>query len=249
MTSASCIWVRPTVSRGKPTVGAFDLLTSPTRAFAPGAESWLEFVERVRATLERLARRFAGRVHVLHRSGNNRSTRHRRSYVLHYADARSKWLNDPKAKNPHLHATHFHEELDPFLQQLFEARRRERRGTQPVQSCGAPVSTRGVRLRALMGGRGRLAIADQFRAGLARCSVRRHLNGGLDLLFHWKCQPQRIDPPRAVRANVFACSPLRGDIPGCPAIRARVSGDAGSVTERAPSAQPVERAPSPTRRF
>ena len=23
-------------------------------------------------------------------------------YVLHYADARSKWLNDPKAKNPHL---------------------------------------------------------------------------------------------------------------------------------------------------
>jgi len=40
--------------------------------------------------------------HVLHRSGNNRSTRHRRSYVLHYADARSKWLNDPKVANPHL---------------------------------------------------------------------------------------------------------------------------------------------------
>jgi phytanoyl-CoA hydroxylase len=40
--------------------------------------------------------------HVLHRSGHNRSARHRRSYVLHYADARSKWLNDPKAKNPHL---------------------------------------------------------------------------------------------------------------------------------------------------
>lgn len=40
--------------------------------------------------------------HVLHRSGNNRSTRHRRSYVLHYADARSKWLNDHKARNPHL---------------------------------------------------------------------------------------------------------------------------------------------------
>jgi phytanoyl-CoA hydroxylase len=40
--------------------------------------------------------------HVLHRSGNNRSTRHRRSYILHYADAHSKWLNDPKARNPHL---------------------------------------------------------------------------------------------------------------------------------------------------
>lgn len=42
------------------TYGAFDLLTSPTRAFAPGAESWEEFVEWVRATLERLATRFAG---------------------------------------------------------------------------------------------------------------------------------------------------------------------------------------------
>jgi phytanoyl-CoA hydroxylase len=40
--------------------------------------------------------------HVLHRSGHNRSGRHRRSYVLHYADARSKWQNDPRAKNPHL---------------------------------------------------------------------------------------------------------------------------------------------------
>jgi phytanoyl-CoA hydroxylase len=40
--------------------------------------------------------------HLLHRSGHNRSTRHRRAYVLHYADARSKWLNDSKAKNPHL---------------------------------------------------------------------------------------------------------------------------------------------------
>lgn len=40
--------------------------------------------------------------HVLHRSAHNRSRRHRRSYVLHYAGARSKWLNDPKAKNPHL---------------------------------------------------------------------------------------------------------------------------------------------------
>jgi phytanoyl-CoA hydroxylase len=40
--------------------------------------------------------------HVLHRSAHNRSGRHRRAYVLHYADARSKWLNDPKAKNLHL---------------------------------------------------------------------------------------------------------------------------------------------------
>ena len=40
--------------------------------------------------------------HVLHRSGHNRSARHRRAYVLHYADARSKWLNDPKAVHPHL---------------------------------------------------------------------------------------------------------------------------------------------------
>ncbi len=40
--------------------------------------------------------------HVLHRSGHNRSDRHRRAYVLHYTDARSQWLNDPTAKNPHL---------------------------------------------------------------------------------------------------------------------------------------------------
>jgi phytanoyl-CoA hydroxylase len=40
--------------------------------------------------------------HVLHRSAHNRSHRHRRAYVVHYADARSRWLNDPKAKNPHL---------------------------------------------------------------------------------------------------------------------------------------------------
>jgi phytanoyl-CoA hydroxylase len=40
--------------------------------------------------------------HVLHRSAHNRSCRHRRAYILHYADARSQWLNDPKAKNPHL---------------------------------------------------------------------------------------------------------------------------------------------------
>jgi broad specificity phosphatase PhoE len=42
------------------TYGARNLLTSPTRPFAPGAESWEEFVQRVRATLERLVRRFAG---------------------------------------------------------------------------------------------------------------------------------------------------------------------------------------------
>lgn len=41
---------------------------------------------------------FAG--HVLHRSGNNHTNRRRRSYVLHYADAKSRWLNDPHAKNP-----------------------------------------------------------------------------------------------------------------------------------------------------
>ena len=40
--------------------------------------------------------------HVLHRSGHNTSSSHRRSYVLHYADAKSKWLNDPEAKNPFL---------------------------------------------------------------------------------------------------------------------------------------------------
>jgi broad specificity phosphatase PhoE len=42
------------------TYGAFNLLTSPTRPFAPGAESWVEFAQRVRATLERLARRLVG---------------------------------------------------------------------------------------------------------------------------------------------------------------------------------------------
>jgi len=39
----------------------------------------------------------------LHRSGNNKSAdRQRRAYVLHYVDAHSRWLNDPKARNPHL---------------------------------------------------------------------------------------------------------------------------------------------------
>ena len=42
------------------TYGAFNLLTTPNRPFAPGAESWVEFAQRVRAILERLARRFAG---------------------------------------------------------------------------------------------------------------------------------------------------------------------------------------------
>jgi probable phosphoglycerate mutase len=41
------------------TYGAFNLLTSPTRPFAPGAESWVEFAQRVHATFERLAKRFA----------------------------------------------------------------------------------------------------------------------------------------------------------------------------------------------
>jgi phytanoyl-CoA hydroxylase len=40
---------------------------------------------------------------MLHRSGNNHTAdRQRRAYVLHYADARSQWLSDPKARNPHL---------------------------------------------------------------------------------------------------------------------------------------------------
>lgn len=44
---------------------------------------------------------FPGRL--LHRSGNNDSAdRKRRSYVCHYASARSKWLNQPAARNPHL---------------------------------------------------------------------------------------------------------------------------------------------------
>lgn len=43
---------------------------------------------------------FAG--HVLHRSGNNYTSRRRRAYVLHYADAQSRWLNNLTAKNPFL---------------------------------------------------------------------------------------------------------------------------------------------------
>src|SRR5258708_10225839 len=39
---------------------AFNLLTSPTRPFAPRAESWKDFMTRVRTTLEYLAARLAG---------------------------------------------------------------------------------------------------------------------------------------------------------------------------------------------
>jgi phytanoyl-CoA hydroxylase len=46
---------------------------------------------------------FPGRL--LHRSGNDLTERRRRAYVLHYADARSRWLNDPAAKNPFLLVT------------------------------------------------------------------------------------------------------------------------------------------------
>jgi broad specificity phosphatase PhoE len=38
--------------------GAFDWLGSPTRLFAPNGESWLGFLDRVRATLERLANQY-----------------------------------------------------------------------------------------------------------------------------------------------------------------------------------------------
>ncbi len=41
--------------------GAFDLSANPERPFAPGGESWSDFVGRVRATLGRLADRFDGR--------------------------------------------------------------------------------------------------------------------------------------------------------------------------------------------
>jgi broad specificity phosphatase PhoE len=41
--------------------GTFDLIAEPDRPFAADAESWLEFMGRVRTTLERLAIRFDGR--------------------------------------------------------------------------------------------------------------------------------------------------------------------------------------------
>jgi probable phosphoglycerate mutase len=40
--------------------GDFDLVAEPNRPFAPGAESWLDFLSRVRITLDRLAARFDG---------------------------------------------------------------------------------------------------------------------------------------------------------------------------------------------
>jgi broad specificity phosphatase PhoE len=41
--------------------GAFDLPAFPDRPFAPGGESWNQVVARVRGTLDRLAKRYAGR--------------------------------------------------------------------------------------------------------------------------------------------------------------------------------------------
>lgn len=43
------------------THGGFDLVAAPGRPFAPAGESWSEFIERVRATPQRLAERFDGR--------------------------------------------------------------------------------------------------------------------------------------------------------------------------------------------
>ena len=40
--------------------GSFDLASFPDRPFAPGGESWSDFVQRVRSTLARLASRFDG---------------------------------------------------------------------------------------------------------------------------------------------------------------------------------------------
>jgi broad specificity phosphatase PhoE len=40
--------------------GEFDLVAEPTRPFAPHGESWLQFIGRVRATLQRLAETYAG---------------------------------------------------------------------------------------------------------------------------------------------------------------------------------------------
>ena len=40
--------------------------------------------------------------HMLHRSSHNRTDRRRRAFALHYADAKSRWLNDPKSTNPFL---------------------------------------------------------------------------------------------------------------------------------------------------
>jgi phytanoyl-CoA hydroxylase len=43
---------------------------------------------------------FPGRL--LHRSGNNQTQRRRRAYVLHYADARSRWLRKDDPNHPFL---------------------------------------------------------------------------------------------------------------------------------------------------
>jgi len=40
--------------------GAFDLVAEPTRPFAPRGESWLQFIGRVRAALQRLAETYSG---------------------------------------------------------------------------------------------------------------------------------------------------------------------------------------------
>ncbi len=40
--------------------GTFDLVTSPSRPFSPGGDSWQDFLSRVRGTLDRLAERFDG---------------------------------------------------------------------------------------------------------------------------------------------------------------------------------------------
>jgi probable phosphoglycerate mutase len=40
--------------------GAFDLLAAPDRPFAPGGESWHDFIARVRTILTRLSEQFAG---------------------------------------------------------------------------------------------------------------------------------------------------------------------------------------------
>lgn len=50
-----------TVEAYRSTYGAFDLVTSPTRPFAPGGESWEQFLNRVQAMLDRLAIQYAGR--------------------------------------------------------------------------------------------------------------------------------------------------------------------------------------------
>jgi broad specificity phosphatase PhoE len=40
--------------------GKFDFVAEPTRPFAPGGESWLQYLDRVRTTLQRLAETYTG---------------------------------------------------------------------------------------------------------------------------------------------------------------------------------------------